>query len=126
MFQNFTGVGRLTRAAEIKDVGDYKVAEFGVAINGFKDEVLFLNGKIWGKQAESLAAYTKSGDKILVEGELKEDKWEDKEGNKRYSMNVVADNLYFGPKTAGSSDGSSYKKPEAQVTEDTKTEEVPF
>jgi|TARA_B110000285_G_scaffold47103_1_gene53070 single-strand DNA-binding protein len=95
MFQNFTGVGRLTRAAEIKDVGDYKVAEFGVAINGFKDEVLFLNGKIWGKQAESLAAYTKSGDKILVEGELKEDKWEDKEGNKRSKIYLNAKRAVF-------------------------------
>ena len=95
MFQNFTGVGRLTRAAELKDVGEYKVAEFGVAINGFKDEVLFLNGKIWGKQAESLVAYTKSGDKILVEGDLKEDKWEDKEGNKRSKIYLNAKRAVF-------------------------------
>ena len=56
---------------------------------------MFLNGKIWGKQAESLVAYTKSGDKILVEGDLKEDKWEDKEGNKRSKIYLNAKRAVF-------------------------------
>ena len=79
MLQSYQAVGRLTRDTEVRDAGEHKVGDFGIAINGFKDEVLFLNCQTWNKQAESLAAYTKKGDKIMVAGELKEDKWEDDE-----------------------------------------------
>jgi len=95
MFQSYQAVGRLTRDTEVRDAGEHKVGDFGIAINGFKDEVLFLNCQTWNKQAESLAAYTKKGDKIMVAGELKEDKWEDDDGNKRSKMYLNANRIVF-------------------------------
>ena len=60
MFQSYQAVGRLTRDTEVRDAGEHKVGDFGIAINGFKDEVLFLNCQTWNKQAESLAAECES------------------------------------------------------------------
>jgi len=118
MFQTFTGVGRLTKDPELKQVGEYEVTDFGVAINGFKDEVLFLNGKTWGKSAKSMAEYTHKGDKVLVEGELKQDDWEDKEGNKRSKIYLNAKRVVF---LESKGEATSAAAPAAATTAD-----IPF
>jgi single-strand DNA-binding protein len=45
---------------------------------------------VWGKRGEGLGKILKKGDRILVEGRLRTESWEDKDGNKRYRTEVVA------------------------------------
>jgi single-strand DNA-binding protein len=48
---------------------------------------------VWGKQAESLAPYLTKGTQIYVEGRLSTRKWEDKEGQERYTTEIKADRI---------------------------------
>ena len=48
---------------------------------------------LWGKQAESLQEYLVKGKQIYVEGRLQTRQWDDKEGNKRYTTEIVAQNM---------------------------------
>ena len=58
---------------------------------------------IWGKQAESLAEYLVKGKQIYVEGKLQTRKWQDKDGNDKYTTETRADRvlLLSGPKAGG-------------------------
>ncbi len=49
----------------------------------------------WDKQAELIAQYCKKGSQLYVEGSLKTREWEDKEGNKRYTTEVIARSMQF-------------------------------
>jgi len=120
--------GRLTAAPELRQTkSGHSVCDVSIAVNRMKEgETDFVDVTLWGKTAELASKHLDKGRFINVLGRLQQDKWEDKEGNKRYSMSVTADNLYFGPKTSGSSNGkSNYKKQEA-FTEETTTDDVPF
>ena len=61
----------------------------------------------WGKTAELCAQYLSKGRQVYVEGKLQTRQWDDKDGNKRYTTEVVAQNVTFlGGKDSGSSQGS--------------------
>ena len=49
----------------------------------------------WNKRAEVVKNYVKKGDPLYIEGKIQTTSWEDKEGVKRYSTEIVADNLMF-------------------------------
>lgn len=51
---------------------------------------------IFGRRAEALAKFLKKGDRVFCEGSLRTNSYEDREGNKRYSTNVVAHNIILG------------------------------
>jgi single-strand DNA-binding protein len=98
-------VGNLTRDPQLKYLpSQMPVAEFGLAVNHrFKtktgedrDEVLFIDCAAFGKQAEVINQYCQKGKQLLVEGRLKYDTWEDKQGGgKRHKHSVVIDNFQF-------------------------------
>jgi single-strand DNA-binding protein len=50
---------------------------------------------VWGKQGENCANYLKKGRQVYVEGRLQTRSWEDRDGNKRYTTEVVASNVVF-------------------------------
>ena len=50
---------------------------------------------VWGPQAESCAQYLAKGRQVYVEGRLQTRQWDDKEGNKRYTTEIVAANVQF-------------------------------
>lgn len=50
---------------------------------------------VWGKQGENCAQYLKKGRQCYVEGRLQTRSWEDREGNKRYTTEVVAQQVVF-------------------------------
>jgi len=90
-------VGHVTRGVMVEGrVG------FGVAVNmkfrnkdgEEKEEVTFVDCEIWGKMADAVGRYMKRGVHLLVEGRLKEDRWE-KDGVKRSKMKVVVDRVEF-------------------------------
>ena len=95
-------VGRLGRDPETRYTGSGQaVANFSVATDeSYKDR----NGErqkrtewhkivVWGKQAEIAQQYLKKGSLVFVEGRIQSREWQDKEGQKRTSFEIVANNF---------------------------------
>lgn len=71
---NCTFSGNIGKDAEVRDAGGNKVANFSIAVNGFKktDPPMWVNCAIWGKRAEGgLINYLVKGQTVVVVGELK-------------------------------------------------------
>lgn len=97
-------VGNLTRDPQSKQVpSGTMVCEFGIAMNRkFKvgeeerEEVCFLDCAAFGRQAEVIQKYCTKGKSIYIEGRLKFDSWDDKNGHgKRSKISVVVENFQF-------------------------------
>ena len=94
-------VGDDPRMNETKE--KFQVANFSVATNEiYRDKEGHEIKKTewhkvvaWDKKAELIRDYVKKGDPIYVEGKLRTSSWEDKEGVKRYSTEVICDNFLF-------------------------------
>ena len=111
-------VGHLTRDPEIRAVNDTHVCDCGIAVNHKykeKEEVSFFDIVLWGKQAEVFAQYMVKGRPVLVEGRLKQERWENKEGEKRSKVRVVAERFVF---LGAKADGEPAAKQVGPVTED--------
>lgn len=96
--------GNLTRDPQLKPVGDKNsVTNFGLAINrrykgsdgNMNEEVTFVDVEAWGKTGELVCQYVAKGSSVLIEGRLKLDSWDDKDGQKRSKLKVVADGVQF-------------------------------
>ena len=95
-------VGRMTRNLELRYTSSEKaVGNFTLAINRrFKNqngeyETDFIDCVIFGKQAETMAQYTKKGDLIGVEGSIQKRTYEDKEKNKHYITEIMVEKITF-------------------------------
>jgi len=98
-------IGNLTRDPELRQTPKgTAVAQFGIAVNRTfrgedgqsREEVTFVDLEAWGKQAETIAKFLTKGRPIFIEGRLKLDQWEDKNGGgKRSKMRVVVENFQF-------------------------------
>ncbi len=97
-------IGNLTRDPQVKFLANEKaVANFGLAINRKyktadgeqKEEVTFLDVEAWGRTAELAGQYLVKGRPVFIEGHLKLETWDDKDGQKRSKLKVVADSLQF-------------------------------
>jgi single-strand DNA-binding protein len=108
-------VGRLTRDAELKyTAGGQAVCKFSIAINRRRksgdqwvDEANFFDIVLWGRQGESLNQYLVKGKQVGVDGELRQDRWE-QDGQNRSKVEIVANNIQLlggGPGGAGSQGG---------------------
>lgn len=103
--------GNLTRDPQLTYLpSNTAVCEFGMAINrkwksqngDLRDETCFVDLRAYGRPAETLNQYMSKGKPLLVEGRLKYDQWEGKDGQKRSKLYVVVDNFQF----LGSSGGA--------------------
>lgn len=101
--------GNLTRDPELRALpSGANVTSFGVATNrvwkdqnGEKKEATeFHNMVVFGRQADTCAQYLKKGQQVLVEGRIQTRSWE-KEGQKHYRTEIVADRVQFGAKAGG-------------------------
>lgn len=82
--------GNITKDLELKKANDTSVVSFCIGVSGTK-EPNFINIVAFGKVAENTAKYCKKGSKINVKGYLRSRSYEDKDKNKRYVTEVVAD-----------------------------------
>jgi single-strand DNA-binding protein len=90
-------IGRLTRDAELKYTsGGQAVCKFSVAVNRRKkvgdqweDEANFFDIVLWGKQGESLQSYLVKGKMVGVDGELRQDRWQ-QDGQNRSKVEIIA------------------------------------
>ena len=104
-------MGRLTRDPELRRTqSGTPVTSFSLAVDrDFKSqsgekETDFIDVVAWRQTAEFVARYFTKGRMAVVEGRLQIRDWQDRDGNKRRSAEVIADNVYFGdskPKNGG-------------------------
>ncbi len=97
-------IGNLTRDPDVRMMSNGRaVCSFGLALNRtFKDaegnrkeETTFVDVESFGPRAEAVGRFFTKGRSIFVEGRLRLDQWESKEGEKRSSIKVVLDNFEF-------------------------------
>ena len=116
MLNHITIMGRLTRDPELRRTGSgVAVASFTVAVDrdfggrdGGERETDFIDCVAWRQTGEFVSKYFTKGSMIVVSGRLQIRNWNDKDGNKRRSAEVVADNVYFGESKRSADSNSSY------------------
>ena len=116
MLNHITIMGRLTRDPELRRTGSgIAVASFTVAVDrdfggrdGGEKETEFIDCVAWRQTGEFVSKYFTKGRMIVVSGRLQIRSWTDKDGNKRRTAEVVADNCYFGDSKRESDGGSAY------------------
>jgi len=95
---NVTLSGRLVKDIETRQAGQTQVGNFALAVGykyGDKDETNFINCTAFGKTAEFLANYTGKGKRISIVGRIKQDTWEDQNGNKKSALGVVCNTVHI-------------------------------
>ena len=98
------------------------IANFSLAVNNGKDKSAdFVNIEAWDKTAELCNEYLHKGSNVLIEGRLKQDRWEDEHGNKKTAIKIVAASVIFLEKK-----GDSVSSGSSQDTGDTGSGEAPF
>lgn len=98
--------GRLTASPESKTLGSGKnLTEFSIAVRrpGKDDVADFFRCTAWDATAEFVTNYFGKGDGIIVQGQLRQERWEDESGQKREAVRVTVREVYFpqGNKTGG-------------------------
>jgi len=119
MLNHITIMGRLTRDPELRRTGTgTAVASFTVAVDrdfggrdGGERETDFIDCVAWRQTGEFVSKYFTKGSMIVVSGRLQIRSWNDKDGNKRRTAEVVADNVYFGEAKRNSDSGAAYSAP---------------
>ena len=109
-------MGRLTRDPELRRTQTgTPVASFSLAVDrDFKDKSTgeratdFIDVVAWRQTAEFVTRYFAKGRMAVVEGRLQIRDWTDKEGGKRRSAEVIAENIYFGDSKRDGEGGGSY------------------
>lgn len=115
MYNKAIIIGRLTADPELKSTGSgIHVTGFTVAVDRrFKDsdgekKSDFLSVNAWRQQAEFVCKYFHKGDPIGIEGSIQTRQYEDKQGNKRTAVEIVADSVFFvGGKGTGQGAGNA-------------------
>jgi len=108
-------MGRLTRDPEMRYTGSgMAVTKLGLAVGRryfnkssqqTVEETAFVDCEAWGKQAETLSQYMRKGRPLFVEGRLKFESWESREGQKRSKLVVVVENFQFMDSNGGGGEG---------------------
>jgi single-strand DNA-binding protein len=116
-------MGNLTRDPQLRYTpSQMAVAEFGIAVNNkfttkggeSREEVCFVDITAWGKQAELINQYFQKGKPIFIEGRLKYDTWEDKNGGgKRHKLTVTLEGFQFVGGRDGGGGGGGYDQSQA-------------
>ena len=116
MLNHIVLMGRLVRDPEFRHTGSgIAVTSFTIAVDrdfsgkdGGEKETDFVDIVVWRNTAEFVSKYFTKGRMAVVSGRLQMRKWTDKDGNKRTSAEVVADNVYFADSKKEQSDNGGY------------------
>ena len=116
MLNHIVIMGRLTRDPELRRTGSgIAVVSFTVAVDrdfsgrdGGEKETDFIECVAWRTTGEFVSKYFTKGSMIVVSGRLQIRGWTDKDGNKRRTAEVVADNVYFGESKRSADSNASY------------------
>ncbi|MEW6517528.1 MAG: single-stranded DNA-binding protein [candidate division FCPU426 bacterium] len=135
-------MGNLTRDPELRYIPNGSaVTNLRLAVNRsyknqageLKEEVTYVNVVVWGKQAENCAEYLAKGSSIFVEGRLQSRQWETDDGQKRSTIEVVADRVQFlerkrsaGGESRSERPGGAEHEPVAGGGEAAPEDDIPF
>ncbi len=139
-------VGNLGRDAELKFTPNgFPISSFSLATtdrrkdkdNNWQERTEWHRIKLLGKQAESLQDYLKKGKQIYVEGRLETRSWDDKDGQKKYMTEIIADRIQLlggrgdgGGRSAGRGDDTDHYEemgaPSAGAPSDLTDDDIPF
>lgn len=126
--------GRFTRDVELRHTpSNMAVADISLAVNDskkngsgdYEEVVHFVDVTLFGRTAEVAAEYCSKGSRVAVEGRLCQDRWEDKEGNKRSKIKVMA-NKFVMLGSKGDSPGGGQPQQQAPASNQYEDSEVPF
>ena len=100
MINKFIGLGHLGKDIELRSTQSGKsVASFSLAIQGAKTDngylTEWLDITVWDKLADNCSKYLSKGSKVYVEGRIQTRKWQDKNGQDRYTTECVAHEVKF-------------------------------
>jgi single-strand DNA-binding protein len=124
-FNKVVLVGNLVSDPELKEIGDNNsVVRFRMAINRRyttksgekKEETTYIDCEMWGSRAGVISEYLKKSDPILVEGHLKQENWENKDGEKRSKILVSIEDFEFLSKRGSGDSQQSESKPSQKIT----------
>jgi single-strand DNA-binding protein len=120
--------GNLTRDPELRSLpSGTSVCSLRVAVNtrrkdqstgDWVDKANYFDVTVWGAQGENCAQYLAKGRPVAVDGRLEWREWEDKQGNKRQSVDIIADSVQFLGSREGSENGGRFT-PQSDVPADT-------
>ena len=120
--------GNLTRDPELRSTGGgTSVCSLRVAVNTRRkdnstgewvDKPNYFDVTVWGTQGENCAQYLAKGRPVAVDGRLEWREWTDKEGNKRQSVDIIADSVQFLGSREGGENGGRFT-PQSDVPADT-------
>ena len=119
MLNHITIMGRLVRDPELRRTGSgVAVASFRVAVDrdyqskdGGERMADFIDCVAWRQTGEFISKYFTKGRMIVVDGRLEMRDWNDKDGNKRTSAEIVVENAYFGDSKRDGDGGNTYAAP---------------
>ena len=133
-------MGNLTRDVEVKfTANNTAVANIGLALNRryrsgdeYKEETTFVDCEAWGKTAETMGKYLSKGRPVFIEGRLKLDEWQDRDGNRRTKLVTVVENFQFIDSRPGGGNSGGSRTQEAPAsapsvsTPTVSNEDIPF
>jgi single-strand DNA-binding protein len=126
--------GNLTRDPEMRSAGSTSVCALRIAVNGRRrneqgewvDQPNYFDISVFGQQGENCSRYLSKGRPVAIDGRLRWREWNDKEGNKRQSVDIIAETVQFlggRDDAAGGDNGngfsSSVRSTEADIPVDT-------
>ena len=126
--------GNLTRDPELRSAGSTSVCSLRLAVNGRRrtetgewvDQANYFDVSVFGQQGENCSRFLTKGRGVAVDGRLRWREWTDKEGNKRQSVDIIAETVQFlGGRDDASGGGngngfsSSVRSTEADIPVDT-------
>ncbi|WP_297455997.1 single-stranded DNA-binding protein [Persephonella sp.] len=127
-------IGRLTRDPEIRFLpSGSQVTSFSIAVNRpyrvnneWKEETYFFDIETFGQLAERLGKQLNKGTQILVEGQLRQDRWTDAAGNKKSKIKIVADRVSILSGKSSKEEKSKESDLDIETEDFSSDEDVPF
>lgn len=133
MFNKIILIGNLTKDPDVRYTpGGTPVTTMRLAVTSkykqgdeMKDDTLFIDAVVFGKQAENCGQYLSKGNPVLVEGRLRERKWES-DGTKKSKVEVIANSVRFLPKRESRQPGAAEGSPSDITPPEEITDLEPF
>lgn len=126
-------MGHLTRDPELRALpSGTSLAQCGIAVNkrwkdksgADKEEVCFIDFTVWGTQADTFVKYMRKGSAVLIDGDLRQETWEAKDGGKRSKHVVNVSHFFFVGGKSDKADAPGWKT-DAPIDE-VKGDDIPF
>ena len=112
--------GNLTKDCELRSTsGGTSILNFSIAVNDrrkngrtgeWEDIAHFVDCIVFGKRAEALAKILHKGSRVYVDGRLSQSRWEDKQGNKRSKIEIVANDIELPPRSQQNASQGNYEQ----------------